>query len=207
MSTQTQMPEPEAVAARAREVLEVLHQWPGFERLWTSTRMYPDCWATFTGYPTIAEFDLEKDAGPLLNEALKVLALKTTVFELTDGDESAAELVVSAPVDEMVHAILAQHNLVRTFEQETGLRLVHMTDQERFGWERGDYTHRCYLATWGQEPPARYWIDNAETARRHRILGRKLASIGIQDLGRRHELTFADEPEEQRDAEPVLVPA
>ncbi len=202
MSTPTHLPEPETVAARAREVLEILHQWPGFERLWKATRMYPDCWGTFTGYPTIAQFDLEQDAGPLLNEALKTMALKTAVFELTGGDETAAELVIPAPVDEMIHALLAQHNLARRFETETGLHLVHMTDRERFGWERGDYTHRCYLAAWG-EVPERYWIDNAETARRHRILGRRLASIGIQDLGRRHTLTFADEPEEQRDAEPV----
>lgn len=189
MSAQRTLPDPQQVAGRAREVLATLKAWPEFARLEKSTRMYPDCWSTYTGYTTIERFDLATDAGPLWEEALKVMAMKTAVFELT-GDETAAELVISAPVDEMIHAILAQHNLARKFETETGLPMVHMTDTERFGWEHGDYTHRCYLATWGEEPPPRYWIDKEETARRHAILDARLQSIGIQGLGRRHDIAF-----------------
>lgn len=187
-----QMPSPEDVAERAREVLTTLHQWPGFERLEESTKLYPDCWATFTGYTTISRWDLATDGGPLWEEALKVMALKTSVWELTGGDEEAAELMIPAPVDEMIHAILAQANLVRRFEQDTGLHLVHMTDRERFGWEPGDYTHDCYRAAWGQEPPQRYWIGGKETARRHQILNDKLTSIGIEGMGNRHRIDFEE---------------
>lgn len=188
-------PEPLQVAARARAVLDEIKAWPEFARLEASTRLYPDCWGTYTGYTTIEKFDLAQDAGPLWDEALRVMALKTAVYELSSGDEEAAELIIPAPVDEMVHAILAQHTLARRLETETGLQLVHMTDRETFGWARGDYTHRLYLAAWGEEPPKRYWIDADETARRRKILNGRLQSIGIQDLGRRHTLDFAEQPE------------
>ncbi|WP_079031833.1 hypothetical protein [Streptomyces specialis] len=204
MNATRTMPEPGTVADRAREILTIMHEWPGFERLERSTRAYRDCWGTYTGYTTISEFDLERDKDALLAEALRVLALKTAVWELSGRDEHAAELDVSAPVDEMVHAILARHTVVRDMERATGLELVHMTDRETFNWRRGDYTHRCYAAAWG-EPPERHWIDAQETARRHAILDGKLASIGITSLGRRHNLTFAA-PEETENG-PVLVPA
>lgn len=62
---------------------------------------YVDCWATFTGYPTISRWDLDTDTEPLFGDAVKVLCLKPTVYELTSGDEEAAGLLVSAPVDEI----------------------------------------------------------------------------------------------------------
>jgi hypothetical protein len=85
-----------------------------------SVTRYADCWATFTGYPIIARFDLEADAPSPFAEAMRVLCLKSAVFELSDGDEDAAELVVSAPVDEMVHAVLAQYTLCQTMTARLG---------------------------------------------------------------------------------------
>ncbi|MEU7222301.1 hypothetical protein [Streptomyces chrestomyceticus] len=189
------MPSPLQVGARAREILVMLQSWPEFARLEASTLAYPDCWGTYTGYTTIQHFDLAKDAQPLWLEAQRVMAMKTAVFEITGQDERAAELIVPAPVDEMVHALLAQHTLARRFETETGLVLVHMTDRETFGWEPGDYTHQLYVAAWGAEPPERYWIPKDEAARRHRILDMLLSSIGITDLGRAHHIGFTPEQE------------
>jgi hypothetical protein len=184
-------PEPTAVGRRAVQIIDRVRSSEEYTRLSESTEKYPECWATFTGYPIIAHFDLATDAGPLFTEALRVLCLKTAVYELSDGDESVAELVVSAPVDEMVHAVLAQYTLCQTMTQKLGIRWIHMTDQERFGWEPCDYTHQCYVAAGWGEPNTRYWIGNAETSRRLGVLANMYESIGIHDGGRRHEHNFA----------------
>ncbi len=184
-------PDARRVGTRAATILAQVMCSPEYPRLVASTRLYPDCWSTFTGYPIIAAFDLSTDAEPLFGEALKVLCLKTAVYELSGGDEEAAELLVSAPVDEMVHAILAQYTLCQDMTQRLGIRFVHMTDQERFGWYPRDYTHQCYVeAGWG-EPPARYWIDGTETKRRLAALGARYEQAGILDMGRRHRFEFA----------------
>jgi hypothetical protein len=190
----TTMPPPTEVGQRATELLTLLQGSPEYERLVSSTRMYPDCWATFTGYPIIARFDLSKDAEPLFVEALRTLALKTAVFELTGGDEQAAELLVSAPVDEMVHAIIAQFTLVTEMMQRLGIQLIHMTDRERFGYEHDGYTSQCYRAAGWGEPNRRYWIDSTETKRRLDILNNRYESIGVFDSGRRHDITFEPVP-------------
>jgi hypothetical protein len=195
MTTRTPPPAPAAVGGRAAEILGLVKASEEYARLADSTRKYPDCWATFTGYPIIARWDLATDAAPLFEEALRVLALKSAVFELTDGDEEAAELVVSAPVDEMVHAVLAQYTLCQTMTARLGIRFVHMTDRERFGWRRGDYTHQCYTsAGWG-EPNPRYWIDADETERRLTILNSRYKSVGIGRDGRAHDIDFNAKPQ------------
>lgn len=183
------LPEPGDVAARAAEILSAITGSTEYPRLHESTVLYPTCWATFTGYPLVSRFDLQDDAEPLLTEALRVLALKAAVYELTGGDEAVAELPVSAPVDEMVHAVIAQYTLLVRMQRRLGVELVHMTDRERFGWTPGDYTSLCYAEAWG-EPPARYWIPAEETRRRRAVLARRYASIGVFDGGARHEITF-----------------
>jgi hypothetical protein len=190
MTITTQHPEPTAVGRRAAEILGLVQGSEEYGRLVESTRMYPDCWATFTGYPTICQWDLAVDAEPLFVEAMRVLALKAAVYELSGGDEHLSELVVPAAVDEMVHAVLAQFTLVVRMTGRLGLTFVHMTDRERFGWQRGDYTHVCYLAAGWGEPPKRYWIDGTETSRRLAILDEHYSRAGIADLGRRHDLDF-----------------
>ncbi|WP_308440038.1 hypothetical protein [Virgisporangium aliadipatigenens] len=191
--TMTTLPAPAEVAARANDILDALKAHPDYERLGDSARRYTDCWATFTGYPIIASWNLDTDTGPLFDEAMRVLALKSAVFELTDGDEHAAELVVSAPVDEMVHAVLAQYTLCQRMTAALGIRFVHMTDQERFGWNPGDYTHRCYLAAGWGEPNPRYWIDAATTRSRLQILNQRYATVGIGRDGRSHSIDFTGE--------------
>ncbi len=191
----TTLPDPQAVGDRADAILGAIMTDEDFKRLVSSTSLYASCWSTFTGYPIVANFDLDTDTQPLLSEALKVLALKAAVFELTDGDETAAELLVPAPVDEMVHAVLAQHTLVVQLQHRLGVALVHMTDRERFGWETGDYTEHCYRAAGWDDPPARYWIPAGEAARRLAILDARYRSIGVTGGGRRVAVDFDTEPE------------
>ncbi len=187
----TATPDPAAVGHRAGQILAAVEECEEYDRLVASTRLYPDCWATFTGYPLVARFDLAVDAGPLFVEAMRVLALKSAVYELSGGDEAAAELVIAAPVDEMVHAVLAQYTLCVRLTERLGIRFVHMTDRERFGYVPGGYTHQCYLAGGWGEPNPRYWIDADETDRRLTILTRRYGQVGIRDGGRRHEFDFA----------------
>lgn len=190
MTTTTAAPAPATVGARASEILTAIQASDEYGRLAESAQKYADCWATFTGYPIIARWDLDTDTEPLFGEALRVLALKSAVFELSDGDEQAAELVVSAPVDEMVHAVLAQYTLCQSMTGKLGIRFVHMTDQERFGWRPGDYTDQCYRAAGWGTPNPRYWIDADETGRRLTVLNAKYATAGIGRDGRRHDIDF-----------------
>lgn len=187
------LPDPAVVGRRAADILSRIQASDEFGRLEESTRLYPDCWATYTGYPLIARWDLAVDAGPLFDDAMRVLALKTAVYELTDGDEHAAELVIPAPVDEMVHAVLAQYTLCQTMTERLGIRFVHMTDRERFGYHTGGYTDSCYTAAGWGVPNPRYWIDRNETVRRLAILGSRYQSIGIHADGQRHEIDFTTE--------------
>jgi hypothetical protein len=196
-------PDAAEVGRRAAEILTLIKGTDEFARLEKSAKDYTDCWATFTGYPLIANWNLTADTGPLFEEALRVLALKTAVFELSNGDEHAAELEISAPVDEMVHAVLAQYTLCQTMTDKLGIRFVHMTDQERFTYEAGGYTDHCYAAAGWGEQNRRYWLDRAEMGRRLDILGAKYESVGIQAEGRSHNFSF----EEKTPAEAATVVA
>ena len=62
-----------------------------------------------SGGPLIVEFDVTRDARPLLETALKVMALKTVVYEVA-GDA----LPVPVPVDITIHALTAQSCLRRS---------------------------------------------------------------------------------------------
>ncbi len=192
MRTTAELPAPSAVGTRAAEILVAVEQDGQFGRLKTSSQAYADCWATFTGYPVVAQWNLEGDKVALFDEAMKALCLKAAVYELTQGDEQAAELLISLPVDEMTHAVLAQHNILTGLQLRLGVLLPHMTDLEEFGWEPGDYTSQCYAAAgWGEMNP-RYWVGTTEAKRRLGILDQAYSGAGLHDLGRRHEFTFAE---------------
>lgn len=191
--TSRPLPEPTAVASRAVEILDLIEGDPDCERLRRSALLYESCWATHNGYVLISRWDQDTDAPPLFDEALRVLALKTAVWELTGEDETAAELQIAAPVDEMVHAILAQYTLCQRMTARLGIAFVHMTDQERFGWRPGDYTEACYKAAGWGDLNGRYWIGAEETGHRLTILGERYQSVGIHGFGRSHEIDFAVE--------------
>jgi hypothetical protein len=184
------MPEPARVGARAARILEAMQAHPGYDRLSSSSMKYSTCWATFTGYPVVSRWSLQRDAGPLLTEALRVLALKAAVFELSGGDEDAAELLVSAPVDEMVHAVLAQFTVMTRMQADLGVVFPHATELERFDYTRGCLTDEYYAAAGWGEQPLRYWLDSAEVTRRLAILNTRYGQAGIGPDGRSHDFDF-----------------
>jgi hypothetical protein len=188
------MPEPVAVGRRSAEILALVRDSDLYPRLVGASMRYVECWATFTGYPTIANWNLERDAGPLLEQALRVLCLKAAVYELTDGDEEAAELLVSSPVDEMIHAVLAQFTLMTQLQRALGVVFPHATELECFEYERGCYTDECWTAAgFGVQDP-RYWLGSAEVERRLDVLNDRYRRAGISDGGRSHDITFNPEP-------------
>ncbi|RKN50449.1 hypothetical protein [Micromonospora endolithica] len=184
------MPPVAAVGRRAAEILDQIQQHPAHGRLLSSSMKYSSCWATFTGYPAISRWSLERDAGPLLTEALRVLALKAAVFELTGGDEQAAELLVPAPVDEMIHAVLAQFTLMTRLQADLGVVFPHATELEEFTYTRGCATDDYYAAAGWGEQPLRYWLDSAEVARRLGLLNSHYQAAGLGRDGRSHDFDF-----------------
>ncbi|GIH20911.1 hypothetical protein [Rugosimonospora africana] len=182
---------PAMVGRRGAQILARLCGDAEFAALRRSSLRYADCWSTYTGYPLIAEWNLDLDAPPLFDEAVKVLALKAAVFELT-RDDAAAELLVSPPVDEMVHAVIAQAGLVARVFARAGATVVHQTDHEQFGWTWGDYTQQCYVEAGFGVPPGRYWLDARETRWRRQLLNERYQRIGIGRDGCSHDIKFAD---------------
>lgn len=184
------MPAPADVGPQAAKILNDIRGHRLYERLTGSSMKYSTCWSTFTGYPLVSRWDLDRDAGPLLEEALRVLALKAAVFELTDGDEDAAELLVPAPVDEMVHAVLAQFTVMTRMQSELGVTFPHATELERFDYTRGCVTDEYYAATGWGEQPLRYWLSADEVDRRLAILESAYEQSGIARAGRSHNIDF-----------------
>jgi hypothetical protein len=180
----------ETVGRRAADILDAIKAHPLHERLTGSSMRYSTCWATFTGYMTISEWNLDADAGPLLDEALKVLALKAAVFELSGGDEKAAELLVPSPIDEMVHAVLAQFTVMTKLQADLGIQFAHATELEEFTYTRGGITDNYYAAAGWGEQPLRYWLDSAEVDRRLAILNEQYNRVGIGRGGRSHAIDF-----------------
>ncbi|MFY1587010.1 hypothetical protein ACN267_21180 [Micromonospora sp. WMMD734] len=184
------MPEPAEVGRRAAEILDLITRHSSSKRLRSSSMKYSSCWATFTGYPAISRWSLERDAGPLLTEAMRVLALKAAVFELSGGDEEAAELLVPAPVDEMIHAVLAQFTLMSRMQRDLGVTFPHATELEEFTYTRGCLTDAYYAAAgWGPQP-LRYWLDSAEVTRRLNQLNAHYQAAGLGRDGRSHDFDF-----------------
>jgi hypothetical protein len=90
---------------------------------------YNSEWDDFYGGPLISTYSVERDTEPLLADALRVLALKSAVYEMT-GDEVAAELPLPVPVDVTCHALLAQFTVLSRVQQRTGHLFVHSTVHE-----------------------------------------------------------------------------
>jgi hypothetical protein len=188
--TTTTMPDAARVGERAAQIMRAMQAHRSHDRLRSSSMRYSTCWATFTGYPLISNWSLERDAEPLLTEALRVLALKAAAFELTDGDEQAAELLVPSPIDEMVHAVLAQFTVMTRMQDDLGVAFPHATELERFDYTLGCLTDAYYSAAGWGEQPLRYWLDAAEVNRRLAILNAHYRDAGIGPDGRSHGFNF-----------------
>ncbi|MFC8717581.1 hypothetical protein [Kitasatospora sp. NPDC057198] len=188
MSTST-MPSASQVGERARAILAAIQADPEFAAFESATLEYSSDWQCFTGFPTISEWNLDTDKAPLFAEGLRAIALKAAAFELT-GSETAAELPLPVPVDEMTHAMIAQPQLLARIAARTGFTLIHQTDQEHTDYTSGEYTHAAYVAAWETEPPTRYWLDKTEVDRRLAVLAEKYDSIGFGRSGRQHAIAF-----------------
>ncbi|MDI3390643.1 hypothetical protein QIS99_31270 [Streptomyces sp. B-S-A8] len=185
-------PAPELIAERAREIHETWLGDPEMSAVLDGCAKYSSDWDDFYGGPLISRYSVARDAEHLLADALKVMALKSAVYEAT-GDELAAEIPVPVPVDVTCHALCAQITALSRIQQRTGHPFVHSTVNEHINntpWRSGDYTHQAYRAAFG--PVAeRYWIDADEAERRRGILDAKYESIGVTDRGQTSAIGFA----------------
>ncbi|WP_338146587.1 hypothetical protein [Streptomyces boncukensis] len=191
MNATLERPAPEKAAERAKEMLTTLEADPEFARLARSCKSYDEAWTDFTGYALLDGYDVRKDTDPLFPEAIRAMVIKSAVYELTDGNEDAAEIPVPVPLDVMIHALAAQFTVLSRIQERTGIKFVHATDREAIGaGEPGDYTHQVYRAAWGPVND-RYWLGKDETERRTAIVTRKYEQLGIYEAGRRIAPGFA----------------
>jgi hypothetical protein len=184
-------PLPERTAERATTIHAAWMADAEMPAVMEGCAQYSSDWDDFYGGPLISTYSVQRDARPLLGEALKVMALKSAVYELT-GDEVAAELPMPVPVDVTCHALLAQFTALSRVQQRTGHLFVHSTLHEHTvgtPWRLGDYTHQAYRAGFGPVDE-RYWIDGVEAERRREILDGKYASIGITDRAMSSSIAF-----------------
>ncbi|GAA5068622.1 hypothetical protein [Streptomyces similanensis] len=192
MSTRTStLPVAEMVAERAQEIHSAIQadkEYPAFK---AASLKYDSDWQCFTGSVIVAEYDQEKDKHGLFAEGLKALCLKSAVYEMT-GDESAAEIPIAVPVDEMTHAMIAQPQLLARIMARVGVVIIHQTDQEHTDWRPDDYTHKAYRAAWG-EPDRRLWLDADTVAARLKWLDEKYAAMGFRKQGQAHSFRFTAE--------------
>lgn len=192
MSSTLVRPAPEAVAERAQDIRAA---WLADEEMTTVLKgcaQYGSDWDDFYGGPLISTYSVERDAAALLQDAVRVMALKTAVYEMT-GDELAAELPVPVPVDVTCHALCAQITALSRIQARTGHLFVHSTVNEHTNatpWRLGDYTHQAYRAAYGAVDE-RYWIDADEAERRREVLDERYASIGITDRGMTSAIDYA----------------
>lgn len=186
------MPQPHEVGEAARRMqaaVEADEEFPAFR---AAVLAYNSDWPCYSGFAVISEWDIARDGEPLFVEGLRALLLKSAVFALT-GDERAAEIALPNPVDDVTHAMLAQPQMLTRMTKRLGITVIHQTDQEHLSYDTAGYTHACYIAAFGDEPPTRYWIDKAEVDRRLALLDAEHQKIGIRDNGLSHSFTFASE--------------
>ncbi|MFD5416009.1 hypothetical protein [Streptomyces nojiriensis] len=183
------LPAPERVAERAREIMAGIEADPEFGAFTAAALKYDEAWTCFTGFPVISNWDLDTDKRPLLTEGLRALSLKAAVYELGGQDEDMTEIPVAVPVDEMMHAMIAQPQLLARIAERVGISVIHQTDKEHHDYETGDYTHTAYALAW-DEPPTRYWLDHFEANRRLEILDRRYEAAGFLRSGKAHAFDF-----------------
>ncbi|WP_019055035.1 hypothetical protein [Streptomyces prunicolor] len=190
MSATVSRPAPKQVAERARQIMSAIESDPEFPAFSAAALAYDEAWTCFTGFPVISEWNLDTDKRPLLTEGLRALSLKAAVYELGGQDEDMTEIPVAVPVDEMMHAMIAQPQLLARIADRIGISVIHQTDKEHHDYSVGDYTDTAYTLAWGVPDP-RYWIGHEEARRRLLILDDKYAAAGFHRSGKEHTINFA----------------
>lgn len=193
MTSTLARPLPEKTAELARQIHAAWLADPEMPVVLDGCTKYNDDWTCAYGQTLIAGYTAAGDAASMVVEAVKALAVKSAVFELTGGDEMAAELPVSVPVDATIHALTAQFTILSRVQARTGHPFVHSTVNEHImdtPWRVGDYTHQVYRAAFGPLPE-RYWIDADEAERRRQVLDGMFAGIGLTERGMASAVDFA----------------
>lgn len=192
MSTTLARPAPCETAELASQILAAWMADPEMPLVLTGSVKYSSDWDDFYGHVLIDNYNTERDAEPLVTEALRVMALKSAVYALT-GDEVAAELPVPVPIDATCHALCAQFLVVSRIQTRTGYSFIHSTVNEHAvgtAWTTGDYTQETYELAFGSTPE-RYWFDGDEAERRRQVLDAKYHSIGITERGMASAIDYA----------------
>jgi hypothetical protein len=186
-------PAPEETAQRARAILDDWLADPEMGAVLDGCTKYNSDWDDFYGGPLIPEYSVQRDAAHLIHGTIRVMALKSAVYELT-GDEVAAELPVPVPLDVTSHALCAQFTALSRIQERTGHPFVHSTVNEHLlntPYRSGDYTQQAYETAFGPID-SRYWIDADEAERRRVILDGLYAGIGITERGMTSAIGFAE---------------
>ncbi|MBX7471196.1 hypothetical protein K1Y80_34625 [Streptomyces sp. MAG02] len=192
VTTTAALPAPADVAERARAIHADWQADAEMTVVLDGCARYNAEWDDFYGGPLISTYSVEQDSAHMLVDALRVMALKAAVFELT-GDELLAELPVPVPIDVTCHALCAQFTALSRIQQRTGHLFVHSTVNEQVNatpWDTGDFTHQAYEMAFGPVND-RYWIPAEEAERRRQVLDGKYASIGITSRGMSSAIGFA----------------
>lgn len=169
---------------------QILPQWTAdaqWAELTAAARLHLIRWTTMTGTQVIDRLDLASDAGPLLDEAARALAMSAAAVQHR-GPDLAHQLAFPWPVQEAIDALLVQADLLRAVTARSGARPAARTPVHVLDYHHACLTHDVYTAAWG-EPPARYWLSSTIVAARRTELLRRFASIGVR-LGEGHQIPF-----------------
>ncbi|MFJ8346460.1 hypothetical protein ACIQ9J_08880 [Streptomyces sp. NPDC094153] len=103
--SQVELPAASTVADAPKVILNGIKDDREFPAFKAASLEYSEDWQCFTGFPVVANWNLEADARPLFEEGLRALALKAAVYAHIANDQMA-EIPIAVPVDEMTHAML-----------------------------------------------------------------------------------------------------
>jgi hypothetical protein len=137
-------------------------------------------WPSLLGASLVEGLHLSRDSRPLLEEAARALAIKAAAY-IHGSDDLPDLLPVAVPVEEAVHALTAQVDLLRAITDRAGVRIIHRTPAAPLPYQPGCLTHDAYTTAWGT-PPARYWLDHDTALTRTQRLNRLYAHIGITPI-------------------------
>ncbi|MEE4543959.1 hypothetical protein V2S66_18520 [Streptomyces sp. V4-01] len=134
-------------------------------------------WPALLGANLVEGLHQSRDGAGLLEEAARALAIKAAAY-IHGSNDRPDLLPVAVPVDEAVHALTVQSDLLRAICDRAGVRILHRTPAQPLPYRPGCLAHDAYTAAWGT-PPARYWLDHTTALARSHRLTRLYAHIGI----------------------------
>lgn len=143
-------------------------------------------WPGLLGAAAVEQLDLSHDGAPLLEEGARALAIKTAAYVLA-ADDLPGMLPVAVPVEEAVHALTCQVDLLRGITDRAGVRVVQRTHTAPLAYHRGCLTYDTYCQAWGQ-PPTRYWLDHDTATARQEHLLRLYTATDLNPSS--HNITF-----------------